>query len=49
MFYPVINFIEGRSFSNAIEDLKNKFVPTMIANYKIWPLANLINFMFIPI
>eukprot|EP00347_Sterkiella_histriomuscorum_P017585 403348773 len=49
LFYPAINIVEGRSLSNAVEDLKNKYVATMIANYKIWPLANLINFYFIPI
>ncbi|CDW91795.1 mpv17 pmp22 family protein [Stylonychia lemnae] len=49
MFYPVINFIEGKPFQQSIEDLKNKFIPTMITNYKIWPLANFINFTFIPI
>jgi Mpv17 / PMP22 family len=49
MFYPAINFVEGKPLSHAIDDLKAKYVATMAANYKIWPLANLINFMFVPI
>jgi hypothetical protein len=48
-FYPAINLVEGRSMSHAIQDLKEKYVATMIANYKIWPPANLINFLFVPI
>ena len=40
LFYPAINFVE---------DLKAKYVPTMIANYKLWPAANVINFMIVPI
>ena len=49
LFYPAINFVEGKPFSHAVEDLKSKYYATMVANYKIWPAANLINFMFIPI
>jgi protein Mpv17 len=48
-FYPAINFVEGKPMSRAVEDLKEKYVPTMITNYQIWPAANLVNFMFIPI
>lgn len=28
--------------------LQSKFVPTLAANYVIWPLAHLINFRFVP-
>ena len=49
LFYPAINFVEGKPFSQSVEDLKAKYVPTMIANYKLWPAANLINFMIVPI
>ena len=48
-FFPVINLVEGRSVAHGVQDLKEKYVATMIANYKIWPAANLINFMFVPI
>ena len=48
-FFPIINVVEGRTIAHGIEDLKQKYVATMIANYKIWPAANLVNFMFIPI
>jgi protein Mpv17 len=48
-FYPAINLVEGKPLSSAITDLKAKYVPTMITNYYIWPAANLVNFMFVPI
>ena len=48
-FYPAINLVEGKPLSSAITDLKGKYVPTMITNYQIWPAANLVNFMFVPI
>ena len=48
-FYPAINLVEGKPLSSAITDLKAKYVPTMITNYQIWPAANLVNFMFVPI
>ena len=48
-FFPAINFVEGKPFSQSVQDLKEKYYATMIANYKIWPPANLVNFMFVPI
>ena len=49
MFYPAINLLEGRSMSKAVEDIKEKYAATMTLNYKVWPFASLINFMFMPI
>ena len=48
-FYPALAIAEGKSVSKGFEDLKTKFIPTMIANYKVWPAANLANFYFMPI
>lgn len=48
-FYPAINFVQGKSMASAYEDLKAKYVETMKVNYYIWPPANLVNFMFVPI
>jgi len=48
-FYPAINFVQGKSMASALEDLKSKYVETMKVNYYIWPAANLVNFMFVPI
>jgi protein Mpv17 len=28
--------------------MKEKFRPTLMANYLLWPAANLINFAFVP-
>lgn len=31
-----------------IPTLKDKFLPTMASNYKLWPAAHLVNFAFVP-
>jgi hypothetical protein len=48
-FFPAINLVEGKPVSKAVEDLKAKYFETMKINYYIWPAANLVNFMFVPI
>lgn len=32
----------------AVSEMKEKFKPTLMANYVLWPAANLINFAFVP-
>lgn len=32
----------------AIAEMKEKFKPTLMANYVLWPAANLVNFAFVP-
>lgn len=32
----------------AVSEMKEKFRPTLMANYVLWPAANLINFAFVP-
>jgi hypothetical protein len=32
----------------AVAEMKQKFRPTLMANYVLWPAANLINFAFVP-
>lgn len=32
----------------AVAEAKEKFRPTLMANYMLWPAANLINFAFVP-
>ena len=49
MFYHVVNKIDGKFFSHANDQLIQKFWPTMIANWKIWPMVNFLNFLIIPI
>ena len=48
-FFILINLIEGKDFQHGIQDLKQKFVPTMIINWKMWIPANFVNFYLMPI
>ncbi|KAH9488967.1 Protein Mpv17 [Bulinus truncatus] len=48
-FLTVMGVLKGET----IEDIKNKFkkdfCPILLNNYKVWPLAQLINFYFMPL
>jgi protein Mpv17 len=46
-FYAYKCFVEGRS-DDFIPELKQKWVPTVMAGYKLWPAAHVINFLFVP-
>ena len=48
-FFTVINLIEGNNFSKIHNDIKSKFVTTMLVNWQIWIPANFVNFSFMPI
>lgn len=48
LFYLTISLMEGKRVSQAVDIVREKFVPTMLANYMLWPAANFINFRFIP-
>lgn len=51
-FYIVVNFFRDFSLKSAQygwEQAKKKMGETMITNWKIWPLATLINLMYVPI
>eukprot|EP00887_Chlorella_sp_A99_P008154 scaffold12.g8154.t1 len=37
-----------RAHLHLLRELADKFVPTMVANYKLWPAAHIINFAFVP-
>ena len=30
------------------EQFKNKFFPTLLLDYSVWPIANFINFWYVP-
>lgn len=46
-FYVFSKTVEGKR-EEIVPVLKEKFVPTMICSYKLWPAAHIINFSFIP-
>lgn len=47
VYFAVIKTMEG-SPELILATLQSKFVPTLAANYVIWPIAHLINFRFVP-
>lgn len=48
MFYLSVSLMEGKSLKQAVGVVRDKFVPTMIANYMLWPAAQVVNFRFVP-
>jgi hypothetical protein len=49
LFYLYMDLISGKGIKGAIEEFKKKYIPTMIANWKFWPIISGINFTFVPI
>lgn len=47
IFYAYKCASEGRA-GEFFKELDQKFVPTMVANYKLWPAAHIFNFAFVP-
>ena len=47
LFYLVTSVLQGET-SQVPTKLKEKFVPTLIASYTLWPAAHAINFKFVP-
>eukprot|EP00878_Enallax_costatus_P000094 GHUV01000127.1.p1 GENE.GHUV01000127.1~~GHUV01000127.1.p1 ORF type:complete len:283 (+),score=59.60 GHUV01000127.1:249-1097(+) len=47
IYFAVIRLLEGHPEA-IMGTLHSKFLPTLAANYMIWPLAHVINFRFIP-
>jgi protein Mpv17 len=47
LFYAFKTITESRP-GELVRELHDKFVPTMLAGYKLWPAAHVINFAFVP-
>eukprot|EP00879_Flechtneria_rotunda_P002197 GHRR01002383.1.p3 GENE.GHRR01002383.1~~GHRR01002383.1.p3 ORF type:complete len:121 (+),score=30.33 GHRR01002383.1:761-1123(+) len=48
LFFVCMSMLEGNRPAEAWQSTKEKFKPTLMANYVLWPAANLINFAFVP-
>jgi hypothetical protein len=48
LFFCSMSVLEGSSLQEAWASTKQKFKPTLMANYLLWPAANLVNFAFVP-
>ena len=49
VFYYYMGIMKGRKYNEIKEEIRIKFYPTMIDNWKVWPLAMLINYKYIPL
>ncbi|KAI8467798.1 MAG: hypothetical protein J3K34DRAFT_429281 [Monoraphidium minutum] len=48
LFFFSISLMEGKRVQQAVEVVQDKFVRTMLANYMLWPAAQLVNFRLVP-
>ncbi|XP_028136433.1 protein Mpv17-like [Diabrotica virgifera virgifera] len=44
-----INIIQGRNLEFTKEQLRLKYTDILIANYKLWPAVQIVNFYFVPL
>lgn len=47
-FFVAMNYMEGHGWQSARARLREFYLPTLAANYAIWPLVQTINFGFVP-
>jgi len=47
LFYIVTSVLQGET-QQVPSKLREKFIPTLIASYTLWPAAHAINFKFVP-
>ena len=48
-FFVVTETLAGKRLRDIKEMLQERYVDVLITNYKIWPLAQTLNFTFVPI
>ena len=48
IFYYYMGAFNGKNVEETTREVKIKFLPTMVDNWKLWPLAMFFNFKFIP-
>ena len=48
-FYTAIPLMQGENPSESLAEIRHKLWPTMLTNWKVWPLLQVINFTLVPI
>ncbi|KAJ2635500.1 hypothetical protein GGF40_003576 [Coemansia sp. RSA 1286] len=48
-FFMAMNLMEGGGWQSGKKRLKEYFVPTLKANYAVWPVVQMVNFGFVPV
>ena len=49
LFYLVLPLLKGQTLGDSFKEIETKLWPTLITGWKLWPLVQLINFVFIPV
>jgi len=47
-FLGLLNGLEGKSLEQTKEKIQRDFVPILLVNWTVWPLAQYVNFALIP-
>ena len=47
-YFTVRSILEGTGFKGATEKVRTRFLSTLFAAWKFWPMANAVNFWFVP-
>ena len=47
-FFSYLDFFNGLGIKESLNKTKGLFLPTLVDNWKLWPLAQVINFTIIP-
>ena len=48
-FYTAIPLMNGQDMTDIREEIGKKLWPTLVTNWKVWPVLQLINFSFVPV
>jgi protein Mpv17 len=49
MFIGSMGYMEGRNGEHIKQKYKDMYVPALMANWQVWPLAQLVNFRYMPL
>lgn len=49
IFLGSMGFMEGRSFKQIGQKYNDLYSTALIANWQVWPIAQLVNFRFMPL
>jgi protein Mpv17 len=49
VYHFSLGMMEGKGVDGSVERVKDKIIPTLKANYLLWPAVQIINFKFVPV
>ena len=47
-FYTLVPLMQGNGLDESVKELRFKLWPTMLANWKVWPIFHVFNFTLVP-